>query len=209
MEWVNVLNCTGPLGAVAKIECEGVLLWEDSGIDPPPAPVVQRVLPDDTTTYPQTITGAFLDPAWAGNGSCNTGSGYYPYSTGTNKLTQFFRVEPNTSYTFKCDTTGDRFGVYEYWTEVDPTTATTTNTITPDATIKAGGSTVYTSYAFTTSASAKIVAIYAALNTRPVNMRVEDGYEKYAAYKNGKYGYYNPTTSAFLEVSGMTGTIIE
>lgn len=117
------------------------------------------------------------------SGTMDVASGLYPISTGANRRSFFFKAKPNTTYTFSCATTGDRFAVNEYNRIINPSDYSTSNKLTPTDKIYSQTSGIR-EYTFTTSITTKMVGIYYALNTIPTNIQIEVGNAKttYEAY---------------------------
>ena len=103
-----------------------------------------------------------LDTAIVTDKGCSTSTGVYPYSDGGSGTfyNVFFRVQPNTTYTYTATTAGTRRGIYEFDSIIDPSTYTTANKITPTRVYKAGGSSGLTTDTFTTSSTTQMVMLY-------------------------------------------------
>ena len=119
------------------------------------------------------------------NGTIGTADGVFPYSLGGDprKRTYFFKVKPNTNYTFSCETIGDRSVVCEYNQNINPSEYTTNNKLYPTNVIRSQIEGIK-EFSFTTSANTKMVAIYYSLNNLPTNLQIEIGdtattYEEY------------------------------
>ena len=107
---------------------------------------------------------------------------FFPVNSGGNRRTYFFIAKPNTTYTFSCDTSGDRFVLYEFNRIINLDDYTTSNNLYPTKKIIIQGGT--TEYTFTTAENTKMVGMYYALNTIPTNIQIEVGNAKttYEAY---------------------------
>lgn len=103
-----------------------------------------------------------LDTAVVTDKGCVASTGVYPYSDGGSGTfyNVFFRVQPNTTYTYTATTAGTRRGIYEFDSIIDPSTYTTANKITPTRVYKAGGSSGLTTDTFTTSSTTQMVMLY-------------------------------------------------
>ena len=107
---------------------------------------------------------------------------FFPVNSGGNRRTYFYIAKPNTTYTFSCDTSGDRFVLYEFNRIINLDDYTTSKNLYPTKKIIIQGG--VTEYTFTTAENTKMVGIYYALNTIPTNIQIEVGnakttYEEY------------------------------
>ena len=108
------------------------------------------------------------------NSTMDLTTGTFPGSTGDNKRTFFFKAKPNTTYTFSCDTIGDRLVICEYNRIINPSDYSTSHKITPNIKTFSQASGI-SEYSFTTSSTTKMVGIYYSLNTLPTNIQIEIG----------------------------------
>ena len=108
------------------------------------------------------------------NASINVTNGEFPNAYGGNRKMYFFKVKPNTAYTFSCNTIGDRLYICEYNQFINPANYSSSNRILPDNVICNLG-TGMSEYSFTTSSNSKMVGIYYSLNTIPTDIQIEIG----------------------------------
>lgn len=123
------------------------------------------------------------------NKSVEAQNDVFPASSGGNRRTYFYIAKPNTTYTYSCDTSGDRFVLYEFNRIINLDDYTTPNNLYPTKKIIIPPG-VLTEYTFTTAENTKMVGIYYALNTIPTNIQIEVGNAK-TTYKP----YIEPTTT--------------
>ena len=108
------------------------------------------------------------------NASVDVTSGAFPNTFGGNRRTYFFKVKPNTAYTFSCNTIGDRLYICEYNQFINPANYSISNRLFSDNIICNLG-TGMSEYSFTTSSNSKMVGIYYSLNIIPTDIQIEIG----------------------------------